>query len=80
MSFVDSLGADRRTNLLADSTLFESLQTQNTVSLMEILEEAKVEVPLFQSDFQRMFGMTIKDKEEERAKEEQESKGKKPKK
>ena len=47
---------------------------------MEILEEAKVEVPLFQSDFQRMFGMTIKDKEEERAKEEQESKGKKPKK
>ena len=75
MSFVNSLGTDRRTNLLADLTLFKSLQTQNTVSLSEILEEAKLEVPLFLSDFERMFGRTIKEEEEKRAKNQQ---GKKP--
>lgn len=67
MSFVDSLGTDRRKNLLADAK-FESLQTQNVVTLAEILEEAKLEVPLFQSDFERLYGRTIKQAEEERAK------------
>jgi cobaltochelatase CobS len=67
MSFVNSLGTDRRKNLI-ETAQFQSLQTQNIVGLSEILVEAIEEISLFQDDFKRLYGMTISDAEKQGAK------------
>jgi cobaltochelatase CobS len=67
MSFVNSLGSDRRKNLI-EKAQFQSLQTQNIVGISEILVEAIEEISLFQDDFKRLYGMSISDAEKQGAK------------
>lgn len=59
MSFVNSLGSDRKTNLI-NTAKFQAITTQNVVTLEEILIEARDTISIFEEEFPIKTGFNLK--------------------